>query len=447
MAVYTVDLDRHDENGGRSRVVEKRNRTWRCLGFPRSLLDAVQDRDEDDRSGVYVLWGYKAGHSKPYIYVGQSDEAFKRLETHERTGDKEYWEHTVVFTSKDQGLHTTHVKYLEAELVRLARHSNRVELKNATNPRTAPLSGAVLDEVKEYFSDLLDCLAVIGVDFFEPTQYETAEKIPQTKSHKSSSSATNTPISPEKNHTSEHEYSLADGDVLSIRSKGIVAYGYENGDKFVVKAGSQAVKNETPSARNNPKFKHIPSLRKKLVRKGVLKDADIELAFAKDFSFDSPTAASCAVLGSSSNGLATWKDENGRSLGEIRSTNILTDDTNDETIHIDPLTETPHYLFLRHKGIEARGYVSEEGFVVTRGSEAVGDRDVTNSIPRSSRKLRQELITRSVLKREGSVYVLTEDCDLKSPSRAASVLLGASYNGNKYWIDENKRSLGEIQKS
>ena len=437
---YSVRLDRYRADGGTLRVIEKRLWTGQCFGFPRSLLSEVQGRYNDVRSGVYILWGFKGDHRKPCAYIGESDETFRRLETHQRTVDKDYWEQTVVFTSKDQGLNKAHVQYIEVRLVELARQGNRVHLMNATTPRTAPLSGADRTVAESFISDLLDCLAILGVDFFEPSQRATVDITVGLESIDNSTIATKPPISDELTTTSVGKR------VLSVKSKGITAHGYESGNKFVVHAGSQAVKNETPSARINPKFKHIPNLRQKLISKGILIDAGDYYKFAENYAFDSPTAASCTVLGASSNGLATWKNENGRSLGEIRISNVAADDAKDKTILFDSLEKTPHYVYLRHKGIQARGYVSEDGFIVTRGSEAVGDKDVTNSIPRSSRELRQELITKSVLKREHLVYALTNDYDLISPSRAAGVLLGASYNGNKHWVDENGRQLGEIQR-
>lgn len=451
MAVYTVDLDRHDESGGKVRVVEKRNRTWRCLAFPCSLLDAVQDKDEDDRSGVYVLWGYKAGHSKPYIYVGQSDESFKRLETHERTGDKEYWEHTVVFTSIDQGLHTTHVKYLEAELVRLARQNNRVELKNATNPRTAQLSGAVLDEVKEYFSDLLDCFAVLGIDFFEKSDNRMIDIEIEAGQSKSIDSVDAKP-------TKKVNTPVSEPPLLHIKRKGgrgrwgngIKAFGYPKGDKFVVKAGSQAAKTLTDSALKNPRYKHIPELRNDLVQgyedeKGIfiepaLKDQGRYYEFVRDFTFNSPSSASCQILGASSDGNNDWKiaGGRGRSLGDIRKfkyseIDVEIPSSEQQTSTPDVSTGTAYDLFLSEKGVEARGRKSDDGFWVGQGSRAVKDEDVANSTPSSSQKLRTKFIADGTMQKDGDTYRVTKEANFITSSRAAGALLGGSYSGNKYW--------------
>ena len=467
MAIYTVELDRHDESDGGSRVVEKSKRTWRCLGFPRSLLDAVQDRDEDDRSGVYVLWGQKTGHGKPYIYVGQSDEAFKRLETHERTGDKEYWEQTIVFTSKDQGLHTTHVKYLEAELVRLARQSNRVELKNATNPRTAQLSGAVLDEVEELFSDLLDCFTVLGVDFFEKSDNRRIE----VDKHAGESE---TLVSVDAKPTNEVKTPVYEPPLFHIKRKGgrgrwgdgIKAYLYKEGSnkegsKFVVKAGSQAAKTLTRSARTSPLHKHIPEWRDKLIHgyedaegnfvEPALKDKGPCYEFVRDFTFYSASAAACQILGAISDGNKDWKGAGGQSLGELRKSSysetdieIPTDQQNSQTDEVS--IGATYNLFLSEKGIKAHGRKSDDGFWVGQGSRAVKDEDVADSTPNPSQKLREKFIIDGIMEKDGDSYTITKESDFVNASRAAGALLGGSYNGNKYWKNAEGRTLGEILK-
>ena len=459
MAVYTVDLDQHDENGGKVRVVRKSNRTWECLGFPRSLLDAVRDSDNEDRSGVYILWGYEADQSKPRVYVGQSDGVFNRLGNHEGTGEKEFWVHTILFTSKDQDLHTTHVRYLEAELVKLARRNKRIVLMNATNPRTALLSGAVLDEVKEYFSDLLDCFAVLGIDFFEELDNLTSDIGIHAGDSKTSGGVDTEPT--EEVKTPVYEPLLfhikRKGGRSSRWGEGIEACGYEEGSKFVVKAGSQAAKTLTRSALTSPLHKHILEWRDKIIYgyeddEGnsvgpALEDKGTHYEFVRDFTFESPSAASCQILGASSNGNEVWKGKDGRPLVEIRRSKTpnlgqkATIKTEETSIYHQ------HYLFLAHKGIKARGYLSLNGFVVSKGSQAVNDEALTNSTPTSSKEKRREFIGDGTMKLDGSIYVFTKDGTFNSPSQAADALAGGSYNGRKYWKDTEGRTLDEILKS
>ena len=100
-------------------------------------------------------------------------------------------------------------------------------------------------------------------------------------------------------------------------------------------------------------------------------------------------------------------------------------------------------LFLKAKGIEAKGTDSAEGFVVCAGSMAVKE-DVP-SIPSYVADLRRALIEQGVLVDGGETYRVGQDYTFNSPSMAAGVLLGRSSNGRVEWKDENGRSLKEIE--
>ena len=100
---------------------------------------------------------------------------------------------------------------------------------------------------------------------------------------------------------------------LFLNAKKIKARGFEEASGFVVRADSQAVKQEVTS---------IPAsasdLRKALLNQGILEDAGTVYRLVQDYIFSSPSAAADVLLGSSSNGRTEWKDAEGRSLKEIQ---------------------------------------------------------------------------------------------------------------------------------
>ncbi len=100
-------------------------------------------------------------------------------------------------------------------------------------------------------------------------------------------------------------------------------------------------------------------------------------------------------------------------------------------------------LFLKAKGIEARGLDGPEGFVVRAGSHAV--KDEVSSIHAYLVELRKSLLAQGVLEPAGAGYRLTQDYTFNSPSTAAGVLLGRSSNGRIEWKDSNGQTLKEIQ--
>jgi len=102
-------------------------------------------------------------------------------------------------------------------------------------------------------------------------------------------------------------------------------------------------------------------------------------------------------------------------------------------------------LFLKAKGIEARGVDSSEGFVVRAGSRAV--RDEVPSCHAYLVALRQSLLQQEVLVPESAGYRVAQDYTFNSPSTAAGVLLGRSANGRVEWKDSKGRTLKEVQEA
>jgi hypothetical protein len=100
-------------------------------------------------------------------------------------------------------------------------------------------------------------------------------------------------------------------------------------------------------------------------------------------------------------------------------------------------------LFLKGKGIEAKGYESPEGFVVVANSQAVVE--AVPSIHRFMLDMRESLAKRGLFRQQNGLYHLTQDYVFDSPSTAAGVLLGRSANGRIEWKNATGRSLRELQ--
>lgn len=111
----------------------------------------------------------------------------------------------------------------------------------------------------------------------------------------------------------------------------------------------------------------------------------------------------------------------------------------------DALRSDRDLLFLRSKGIEARGLDSSEGFVVLAGSRAA--RATVPSCHPYLIELRKSLIDKGVLVTDGETYRLSQDYTFNSPSTAAGVMLGRPSNGRAEWKDAKGRSLKEIQEA
>lgn len=262
------------------RVIEKSNWTGQGLVFPRALYAEVRQRPELKRTGVYLLWGPAETGQLPRLYVGEGDAVLPRLDQHAK--QKDFWTHAAVFTSKDQNLNKAHVQYLEARLVQQARDAKRVELDNGNVPQLPALSEADAADAEAFLLDLLLCLPLMGAPFFEQAQ------TPQTR-----------------------------GRELILKAKGIEARGVDTAEGFVVRGGSQAVKEEVPSI-----HAYLAELRKTLLAQGVLVPDGSALRVTQDYVFNSPSTAAGVLLGRSANGRTEWRDAKGRTLKEIQEAEL-----------------------------------------------------------------------------------------------------------------------------
>lgn len=262
------------------RVIEKSNWTGQGLFFPRAIYSAVSTREELQRTGVYILWGPSEAGPLERAYVGESDSLQQRLKSHQR--DKDFWTHAVAFTSKDQNLNKAHVQYLESRLVQLADEAKRCELDNGNVPSPPSLSEPDKADAELFLADMLLCLPVLGVSFFEKPR-EPSRK-PQD---------------------------------LFLRTKGIEARGYETAEGFVVRSGSQADRNETAG------FRYY-DLRRELLTQGILvNETDTTYKFAHDYIFNSPSVAAQIVAGAVRSGARKiWKDASGKTLREIQEAEV-----------------------------------------------------------------------------------------------------------------------------
>lgn len=262
------------------RIIEKSNWTGQGIFFPRTLFTEARSRRELTRTGVYVLWGPGESGQLPRAYVGEGDALLPRLDSHAK--NKDFWSHAVAFTSKDQNLNKAHIQYLEARLVGLAAEAKRCDLDNANVPQVPSLSDADAADAELYLADLLLCLPVVGVNFFEKPRGPTAR-----------------------------------ARDLFLNARGITAQGYEEAGGLVVREGSRAARDEVPSIQA-----HLSDLRRALLSQGILEDEGKGATFrlAQDYSFNSPSTAAGVLLGRTSNGRAEWKDSSGKSLNEMQQT-------------------------------------------------------------------------------------------------------------------------------
>ena len=257
------------------RTAELSNWSGKAIAAPRTELNELLKRPELNAPGVYFLTGIDPDTGERAIYIGEAEKVSSRLKNHV---GKEFWTSVAVIVSKDDNLTKAHIRFLEGALIGIASGSNAALVKNTVS------SGASLPESDEaematFLNHALQLLSVLGIKEFDKTlESPTAKK-----------------------------------DILTFKTKGIVATGKRTSNGFMIFKGSQAVLESRPSAQWSRQK------RDELQEKGILEINGDHMVFTIDSEFGSPSTAGCMVAGGSTNGLTAWKNARGQTLKKIES--------------------------------------------------------------------------------------------------------------------------------
>jgi hypothetical protein len=273
---YSIRIFLPDGDADGLRIIEKSNWSGCGIAVPRTLVGRAKQRKELDRTGVYLLVGAPEESGLAKVYIGEGDPIRPRIEQH--SAKKDFWTQCIAFTSKDDNLNKAHVQFIESRLIDLAKEAKRCVLDNGNAPAPPSLSEADAADAESFLADLVACCPILGLHVFSPASVAQGEGVP-----------------------------------LQIVAKGIEAAGIESAEGFVVRKGSRAVANETPSC---PGF--VTTLRKALIENGVLHRDGDSFIFTQDYVFNSPSMAASVVQARSANGRLDWKTKDGRRLVDVQ---------------------------------------------------------------------------------------------------------------------------------
>ena len=264
------------------RIAEFTIRTVQAVLIPRSDLAAAKSRPELDQIAVYFLFGDSEESAKPIVYIGQTEDVRKRLDSHNTK--KDFWRTAVLGISRTQNFTQAHIRYLEWYCVKRTKEIGRYTLDNDQTPSkpfvTEPMEADILDA----FETVSTLLSTLGYPVFEPLVRTNA------------------------------------AEQFFLKGKDAEATGELVEDGFVVRAGATARKEIAQSAVDS-----VTPARSKLIESGVMIEENGQYRFTQDYLFNTPSGASAVVLGRSSNGWADWKNGDGKTLHDVKRS-----DTEDE---------------------------------------------------------------------------------------------------------------------
>jgi len=273
------------------RYAELVNWTGQAIACPRNRLNELKNWPEASKPGVYFLFEGRFGSSKPVAYIGESENVTTRLTNHDR--NKDFWREVVIFTSKDENLTKSHIKYLESTLVQLSNVADRYELENGNTPTESSLPRADRAAMEEFVENVRMVLGTLGYSILEPIL--------------KSNNVNDTTVDPGNPPINDSLLSNLFFSVNSISAKGAVT-----DEGFVLKKGSQLSKTNSDSMPGK-----LTTIKEKLLSDGTLKGELDHLVASEDILFNSSSYAAAIVAGTSRSGPQSWKTVGGKTMKKV----------------------------------------------------------------------------------------------------------------------------------
>ena len=154
------------------RTAELSNWTGKAVAAPRTELEELLQREELDKSGVYILIGTDPLSGSPHAYIGEAEIIRDRLKQHKA---KEFWISAIVFVSKDENLTKAHIRYLEGRLISEAKQVARFSLDNG-QAGGSKLPESDREDMEVFLYRIRQLLPVLGSDILIPVGQPTAKQ-------------------------------------------------------------------------------------------------------------------------------------------------------------------------------------------------------------------------------------------------------------------------------
>ena len=205
--------------------------------------------------------------------------------------NKNWWTEAILITARaEDDLDESMVSYLESRLIEKARGINPKSLENKqipSNPYRQQHSKPRREaKGKDFLDALLAVLPALGIDIFLDRRHILEQEDEEKSIGKSQSG-----------------YSRPVFELVSKRGSHYNAEAIIEGPHFIVRAGSLAKK----EWKNETHAKGTQKIRNDLINKKILKPDGENFKFAKDYAFDSASAAAKVVVARNANGLDEWR--------------------------------------------------------------------------------------------------------------------------------------------
>ncbi|MCA0960203.1 GIY-YIG nuclease family protein [Muricauda ruestringensis] len=272
----TIQIFLPDGSPTSIKEAEITNRLVKAILIPRNKLQEAAKRPIVHYTGVYFLFGTNEEDNKPLVYIGEGEDCFKRIQTHNR--NKDFWTHALIVTTKTDEYNKADGKYLEYYCLDKAIKTGRYLTFNDTGSNKPSLSESREHDLLDNFETLKILVATLGYPVFEEQRKAKSQR-----------------------------------EIFICKGKDGYAEGEMTDEGFLVYQGGKC--NLTLSKTAGTWVKDV---RQRLIDQGILKLENNLFVFQKDYTFNSPSGAAVTVLARRANGWIEWKNKNGKTLDEIK---------------------------------------------------------------------------------------------------------------------------------
>ena len=274
----TMEIFWYDGTGDGIITAELSNWNGEAIKIPRKEMDVCsKEFDEVNGAGVYFLLCEKENTNGDSVYIGETENILERLVQHihdYNTGkEKFYWHTAIAFVGKD--LNKANIRFIENELFETAK-SLGVDVLTKNTFKNTVLKKSQKAAALEFIDNIKVLLHALGYTMLKEKPEETS-----------------------------------DTALLYCKGKTYDAKGYVSTNGFTVMKNSQVSLEIQDSLKNHTKS--YAMLRQQLEESGIIK----ETLFQTNYEFRSPSAAACVIKGRPTNGLTSWKTDEGVQLKDL----------------------------------------------------------------------------------------------------------------------------------
>ncbi|OSY87651.1 hypothetical protein WH52_09430 [Tenacibaculum holothuriorum] len=255
---------------------ELTNRLLKVMYFPRTAMEDAAKRDIAKYTGVYFLFGTD-DNGADKVYIGEGENCWERIKSHHRK--KEFWTDGVIIATKNDIYTKTEAKFLEYACLKEAKKIGRYITTNDTGSKKPSIPETRIYDLEDNFETLKILLGTLGFPLFRNI---------------------------EQKETNQTEYYYCKG-------KEAQATAMLTDEGVWVLKDSLANLKETKTAGS-----WVVGMRQRLLDSGALVKNGSTIKFAKKVLFKSPSAAAATVLARRANGWIEWKNNNGKTLDELK---------------------------------------------------------------------------------------------------------------------------------